>query len=63
MYRMDMEVRVVEGCTICGNEEGLGGQMGNGMRFKDKTMNECFLYVTKFVIIFIITRYIIVLFN
>lgn len=37
--------------------------MGDGMRLKDRTMNECFLYVTKFVIIFIITRYIIVFFN
>lgn len=41
----------------------LGGQMGDGMVLKDRTMNECFLYVTKFVIIFIITRYIVLLFN
>lgn len=39
------------------------GMVCDARRFKDKTMNECFLYVTKFVIIFIITRYIIVLFN
>lgn len=42
---------------------GLGGQMADGMGLKDRTMNECYLYVTKFVIIFIITRYIVVLFN